>query len=288
MQGLSVYDKGIRYLSECLANYTGACAYLVIYAAAVVYLCVFGSRREKEIFIPCSVFLLVTVYNPAAPVLLNRFFDVNNEYYRFFWLAPVIILVPYLCARLIMTRTDMTQKIVAALLVAAVLACSGKYVYADGIKLATNIYKMPEELMEVSEMIHKDCEAEYPKAFLEYEYNMQMRQYDPKMMLTIDREDYLYAVMNPYTDKMLDDDEHPQYRLLASLIRLQPVEESRILDALELTKTEYVVLDKANPRVSFLLGAGLKKVGETAGHIVLRYELKERNDFELVDYTVVY
>ena len=100
MQGLNVTEKGIGYLWACLTAYTGACAYLMLYVAALVYICVFGSRREKEIFLPCSVFLILTVYNPAAPVILDKFFDVNNEYYRFFWITPVVILLSYVMAKL--------------------------------------------------------------------------------------------------------------------------------------------------------------------------------------------
>jgi hypothetical protein len=288
MQGLNVTERGIGYLWACLSAYTGACAYLMLYAAALLYVCIFGSRREKEIFIPCSVFLILTVYNPIAPVILDKFFDVNSEYYRFFWIAPVIALVPYLFTKLIFNARDGRTKAALTVLILCICLVSGNFVYKDGIRLASNIYKMPDELIEISSIIHADSKAAYPKAFLEYEYNMQMRQYDPKLQLTIDREDYMNAVSLPYTDEMLNDEAHPQYRLLASLVRLQPVESEAFLDALEATKTEYVVLSKGNPRDTFLMSAGLKKIAETENHEVFRYEVKEPYEFELVDYSVVY
>lgn len=289
MQGLNVAEKGIWYLKECFAYYTGSCAYFMLYAAALVYICIAGSKREKEIFVPCSVFLFLTVYNPAAPVILDHFFDVNSEYYRFFWLLPVVVLVPYLGARLIMTSAGLRQRIVVSVLIAAIFLVSGRYVYADGIKWAQNIYKMPPELIEVSEKIHSDSDKKYPKAFLEYEYNMQMRQYDPAMMLTIDREDYLYAVSGAtYDEEMLNDELHPQYRLLAVLVKNQDIDKADILNALEATKTEYVVLSRNHPRIDYLKEAGLKEAAVTGEHVILKYELKEPYEFELVDYSVVY
>ncbi len=288
MQTINVYEKGIGYLWACLSQYTGACAYLCLYAAALVYICLRGTKREKEVFLPCSVFLILTVYNPVAPVVLDKFFDVNNEYYRFFWILPVIVLIPYLFTKLIFTAKKGSDRIVVTLIILCICLVSGKFVYADGIKPAANIYKMPDELIEISGIIHEDSTAAYPKAFLEYEYNMQMRQFDPKILLTIDREDYLYAASNVYSEDMLMDEAHPQYCLLASLVRMQPVEEEAFLDALEATKTEYVVLSKDNPRTSFLMMAGLKKVKETESHIVFKYDIKEPYDFELVDYSVVY
>ena len=212
----------------------------------------------------------------------------NSEYYRFFWIAPVIVLVPYLFTKLLFNAVDRRSKAALAALILCICLVSGNFVYKDGIRFASNIYKMPDELMEISAIIHADSTAAYPKAFLEYEYNMQMRQYDPKLQLTIDREDYMNAVSLPYTEEMLEDEAHPQYRLLASLVRLQPVDREAFIDALEATKTEYVVLSKGNPRDTFLMSAGLKKIAETESHAVYRYEVKEPYDFELVDYSVVY
>ena len=288
MQGLNVTEKGITYLWECLSLYTGACAYMLLYVAALIYICIYGSRREKEIFVPCSVFLLVTVYNPAAPLILDHIFDVNSEYYRFFWVTPVLILIPYLAALLITRSQTGRQRIIVTGLLVLTVMFSGRFVYTDGFRLAHNIYKMPDEMIEVSELIHKDSGNEYAKAFLEYEYNMQMRQYDPKMLLTIDREDYLNAVSMPYTEEMLNDEAHPEYRLLALLVRNQPVEKDEFIQALENTKTEYVVVKSSHPKINYLKSAGLKTVGKTDSNTIFKYELSEPYEFELVDYSVVY
>jgi hypothetical protein len=40
--------------------------------------------------------------------------------------------------------------------------------------------------------------------------------------------------------------------------------------------------------VDYLKGAGLTVVGETANHTILHYEPKEREDFELPDYSEVW
>ena len=333
MQSLNVFEKGIGYLEACLEYYNGASAYLMLYVIALIYLMLRGTKREKEIFLPCSIFLLVTVYNPVAPVILDHFFDVNSEYYRFFWITPVIILLPYLAVRLIlntirrntlnggqekentyaeteavskqeqkmesapkqehkteagMTAGMQTKTLTVFCLLLVILACSGTFLYQGGVTFADNIYKMPQDMIEVSELIHKDTEVEYPKAFLEYEYNMQMRQYDPKLLLTVDREDYLYAVANDFTEEQLSDEAHPQYKIIAALVKYQEIPVSEFLDALEETHTEYVVLDKGSPSLSYLKEAGLSKVGETATHTVMKYELREPYRFELVDYSEVY
>ena len=169
MQGLNVFEKGIGYLEACLAYYNGSNAYAMLYVIALLYILVFGNDREKQIFLPSGIFLILTVYNPLAPVVLDRFFDVNSEYYRFFWITPIVILLPYVAVKLLWQLEGGLRK-TAAVLLALIFLLSGSFLYKNGIRWADNIYKMPGDLIAVSELIHQDAEAEYPKAFLEYEY----------------------------------------------------------------------------------------------------------------------
>lgn len=285
---LNVYERGFDYLRLCLDYYSENCAFLMLFFLALVFVCIKGSETEKRIFVPSGLVLLLTVYNPVSPVILMHFFDVNSEYYRLFWIAPVVILVPYVAVRLILMADSKGGKAYIFALVVILFVLSGNFLYSNGYEKAENIYKMPGELIEVSEIIHRDSDAVYPKVFLEYEYNMQMRQYDPKIMLTVDREDYLYAISYDYTEEMLTDDTHPQYRMLASLIKQKPVEEADFINALELSHTEYVVLDKQNHMTDYVKLCGLRLIGETANNNVYRYDLKEEYEFTLVDYSVVY
>lgn len=283
------YDK-IAYLRECLTRYNGSTGFLVLYFAALIYILIKGSNREKRIFIPVSVLSVLTVYNPLFPHILSIFADINSEYYRFFWMTPVIILVPYTVTKLILALTNGEIKHKKTIIILAVLTVmvASNCIVKSGMRLPENVYKVPNEMIKVSEIIHADSEDEYPKAFLEYEYNMQMRQYDGSMLLTIDREDYLYAILQEYTTEMIDSDEFPQYRLLAAFIRYQNVDTDKVLDALEMTKTEYVVLTTGSTWIPKLTDAGLRIVDTTEHHTILKYTLIDKTPFELVDYSECY
>lgn len=287
MQSINVFENGIGYLAECLGLYLGNCAYLLLYMIGTVYILLKGSKEEKEIFLPCTITLLCTVYNPLMPVVVDKFFDISSEYYRLFWLTPIVILVPYVISKLITGVSNMKEKTAVLVFAVAVLIISGNFVYEQGIPLAQNIYKIPDELIEITQIIHEDTDEEYPKAFFEYEYNMEARQYDPKMLLTIDREEYIYAVNYTYTDEMLNDENVPTNRILAVLVRNQNVETGDFTDALEATKTEYVVVTKGHPRTEYLVQAGLNLVADTATHYIFKYNLSEPANYALVDYTDV-
>ena len=287
MQSINVFENGIGYLGKCLSLYLGNCAYLLLFLCGIIYIIVKGNKEQREIFVPGAVLMLLTVYNPLFPVVIDKFFDISSEYYRFFWMTPVIVLVPFVASNLIDGAGSKIEKMTVIVFLIITVVFAGNFVYENGISLADNIYKIPDELIEIDKIIHSDTSEEYPKAFFEYEYNMEIRQYDPKMLLTIDREEYIYAVNYSYTDEMINDDEVPTNRILASLVRNQDVDAMRFKDALEATKTEYVVVTAGHYRIPMLKEAGLRLIGSTGGHEIYKYDLTEPGGYELIDYTDV-
>jgi len=284
MQSINIYEKGISYLNAVLSVYAQNCAYFVLYILGLIYIFVKGTKRDKEIFLPQAILLILTVYNPLFAYFVNRFFDINNEYYRLFWIAPVALLVSYIVAGIVSGVKNTGEKGIVVVLILLIGLTAGNFVYADGYNRIENIYQIPDELIEITEIIHENASQEYPKAFFEYEYNMQVRQYDPKIRLTIDREDYLRAVVENYPEDMINDDEHPQYRILAALVRGQEVDTESLRNALELTKTEYVVISSGNTAERLLEDAGLSVIAKTDGHIVYGYDVQEPYIYELLDY----
>ncbi len=290
MTSLNVVEQGLSYLRACLNLYSGECAFLVLYVIALIWVCARGTKLERRVFIPSGVLLLVTVYNPLFPVMINRFFDVNNEYYRFFWITPVVILLPYAAAKLVMMMKDRSSRWIMAVALVILMILSGNFIYRNGYQKAENIYKMPSELMEIADLIHEQSDKVYPQVLLEYEYNMQMRQYDPKILLTIDREDYLYANTHDYSGEMISDEDHPQYKLLGVIARNQTIDimPDDFAEALEKTHTEYVVIGNDSLLHKYMGLAGLYPVATTENHVIYKYDLIEPYAFELVDYTPVY
>lgn len=286
MQSINIYEKGIGYLSAVMSVYMDSCAYFALYLLGLVYILIKGDKREKEIFIPSSVLMILTVYNPVVPFFLNKLFDVNSEYYRLFWIAPVIVLAGYISTKLITGAGSKKEKTAMVVFLLVLGLCAGNFAYKDGYTSAENIYQIPDELIEISELIHENSDVSYPKAFFEYEYNMQIRQYDPKIQLTIDRDDYIRAVTEDYPEDMIENDECPQYRILAALVRGQNVDRDAFLWALENTKTEYIVISKGNLKEDFLKEAGLTAIAETQNHVIYHYDVVEPYIYEPVDYSM--
>ncbi len=287
-------DAGISYLWLCLCEYSKGCVFVGMYAAALVFVLIKGTDTEKKIFLPQAVLLLLTVYNPVFPVLLNRFFDVNNEYYRFFWIAPVVFLTAYVMARVCILSNGALRYIAAAVFVTAIIL-GGQFLYKDGYIKSPTIYKMPTEIPQLSEMIHKDADGRYdgdyfPRAICEFDYEMCLRQYDASIMLSCTREEYLTAVMGKLTPDDINSEEIYYPRLLAVVVLGTPIPADQFLGGMEHTGTEYVCVSTVNTSVCDYLekDCGLRLVGKTANHSLYHYELKDSEGWRLPDYSDVW
>ncbi len=289
MQSLNISDAGFMYLFKCIGYYSEGCTYFILYIAALIFIAVKGEKRIKQVFIPPAVMMLLSVFNPVFPVVINRIFDINKEYYRFFWMAPVVIAVSFAAAVLTGDYVHTaSKKLILTAVITAILVSCGTYVYQDGYIKAPNIYKMPTEIPEISEMIHKDSKVEYPRAMFEFDYNMQMRQYDASILLACDREAYINAISGTLTWKEINADENYYNRLLAVVSLNEEIDRDKFLEGMDKTNTEYVVVSSGSRVLGYLKDAGLRVVGTTENHTVLHYDLKDPKIFEPADYSEVW
>ena len=307
MQSLNIADAGFGYIIKCIGLYYEGNVYFILYLISIAFLSVFGESgikgkplpaamkepsavRLREIFLPQFVFMALTVYNPLFPVALNTFFDVNKEYYRFLWMAPIIICIAAAGSIIVFeyAGSSRIRRAASALLIICILVSGGTFLYKDGYIPSPTIYHMPTEIPEVSRLIHEDADEEYPRAMFEYDYNMMIRQYDASILLACDREAYMEAMGGGVTYESAMEEGNYIHRLLAVVGLGIRIPGDYLRSALENTHTEYVVVTNASGNVDYLKGAGLTVVGETANHTILHYEPKEREDFELPDYSEVW
>ena len=289
MQTLTVAGSGLLYIFKCIGYYSGSCFYLLIYAAALVYLFLKGSDKEKDLFVRPGIMMLLTVYNPLTPVLIDKIFDINKEYYRFLWITPVVIILSYCAVKIVSEKfKGRGERTIAVVAFVFLLMGAGNFVYAKGYMATTNNYKMPGEVIQVAEIIRRSSTVKYPRALCDYNLNMEIRQYDASILLTADREKYMNAVAGNITDEMLAAEGSYVNRLLAMVVQERKLPKDILLEALTETNTEYIVLSKESGIIDYLKKFGFKEVGDTKSRIVLHYDIEGVNEFELADYTDVW
>ena len=288
MQTLNINEEGLSYIFKCAGYYTEGCLYFAFYLIALIFVCV-REKKGRQIFLPQAAMMLFTVFNPVFPLILIRIFDVNNEYYRFFWMLPVLILISYASVIIV---CDIPKTAVRKVIASAALVCifisGGVFIYENGYVKAENIYKMPSELPQIVDMIHKDSDVKYPRVMFEYDYHMQVRQYDASILLPCDREAYLNAVSGKLNYPVITEDADYYNRLLAVVALNMKLDRETFLEGMDQTNTEYIVLTNGSDMINYLKDMGLKVVGSTVNHTVLHYDLKDRKEFEIADYSEIW
>ena len=173
MAGLSIKENGLQFVWLCLQNYWGSCLFLLFFAAGILWSLFCHRKQEARIFLGYAVFLILTAYNPFLVSYLVPKIDFENEYYRLFWILPVLPGVAYYAVRLIFALKKRWTKILLTLVFCVVLAAAGTPLQGvvQNFALAENIYKVPNDLRAVCDVIHEDYGKEQPRVIFDGSLN---------------------------------------------------------------------------------------------------------------------
>ena len=286
MQGFTIAETGLFYIWRCLLAYNGLCFYIILYIILLVFIAAKGSKEEKRSFLYPAAIMLLTVYNPIFPLIINRFFDVNKEYYRLFWIAPIVLLPSYMAAKETGAgRRSRGAKCIMFVACTLIFVGMGTFVYKGGYPMQENIYKVPNEVLEVADIIHRSASVKYPTSICDYNLHMELRQYDASILLAADRTQYLEAITDTFQDEQTQQENYYVNKLLAVVARGVSIPKEEFLESLDATNTEFVVLHSVSHMVPYLKRAGLTEVGRAGSRTVFHYDLKNPIDYDLVDYS---
>lgn len=262
--------------------------------------------RESAAWTFLSVILVcaVTVYNPFLVRILIPKLGMTAVYYRFFWVAPITFGAAYYLARAIFSIRKTAVRLIAGAAAAALFALV--IPVNPGLKnlrLPTNVYKVDGAVPVLCEAIHEDFETtqtyqkaaariaavsdrnsklwlkrkarENPLCVFPYQIEFAVRQYDPQIRLLFNRNLRLFYEGNRTTGITYDESK-VKYQRRAMILdamygRDTSVTPEAFRDAMDQTKTKYLVVEEQMANGSFLLQAGCRQVGVTAGYTIFRY-----------------
>ena len=272
MRGLSVAEQGLCFIFDCFVKYQGTWTYVLLGMIAVLLILLYRKKEAEFLFLWYPLVLLLTVFNPFLMNKLIVKMDFESEFYRFFWLVPLPFFLAY---ALIETGSRLKKGWKRVALIAAVgglvLFCNQSSLKQIAtISIPKNVYKVEDDLLTVAELIHRDSTKEEPKVALPLEYNLQARQYDPSLRLTIERNKMMFWLgidtAGSYTD------ENQSYRYQSDIMDViyggRNTEPSVLKKALAKTRTDYLVAYKKNDVHETIREAGCQAVGETPEAVV--------------------
>lgn len=278
------FENSWLFVLKCLKEYWADCPFLLYFFAGLIWTYGWKKGKEDRIFWYAVWVLGLTVYNPLLiHLIVPRFLDAEI-YYRFFWLLPVTIGVAYYAALMVAECGKTWKKCAAAAVFMALIvttsSVNGNIVY--NVRLPENLYKVPDAVLYACDLIHRDYEGEgEPKAVFTDEYEIYVRQYDPSIRLTIDRNTRLYYNGSSVVGEVKETKAYKRRkRILDVLNSAEEVPVKKFRKALQKTKTNYLVVPEWYSCHAYLLEAGLTVVDQTGGIIVYRFDLEENENIQ--------
>lgn len=272
MTGLSVKEQGLGFIFACFEKYQGSWLYGVLILSALILILLYRKKEANFLFGWYPLVLLLTVFNPFLMNFVIEKMDFESEFYRFFWLLPTSVLLSFALVEGAGQMKKNWQRAAVVILMSAVVASGNQDSLSQFLSLQfpKNVYKVEDDLLAVTEIIHRDSQKEQPKVALPLEYNLQARQYDPSLKLTIERNKMMYWLGIDTAGSYSE--ENASYRYQSNIMEviyggrnIHPIVLKR---SLHMTHTDYLVAYKKNAVHETIEAAGCTAIGETPDAVV--------------------
>ena len=233
-------------------DFGGTGYYTILFVLALIYLgFTEEDKRVRTILVYIPAIMMVLFFLPLFYMLYNQL-D-NGTYYRILWLMPMTVVIAYAGCKLIGHHVKL-----GVLLACIVLVISGTCVYnSPYISKAQNAYHLPQETIDICEMIRPAEGEERVWALFPAEQVHYVRQYTTTIQLPFGRESIETA---------WGFGKHPLYELLQ-------MEEIPVKELSELSienYCNYIILLKSMKVDGNLSEYGIELIGETENYLVYR------------------
>lgn len=235
---------------EIFKEYSGTGYLSILFVVALVYLWMTEKNKiTRYIFVYGAGIIQILFFVPFFYWGYNILDE--GTYYRILWLLPSTIVIAYSAVRVMGQHTK-----VGLLLSILVVMISGQYVYSSVyITKAENAYNIPQEVIEVCDMIGPEEGEERIWAIFPDDMIHYVRQYTIDVQMVYGRE----VLVNSW-----DTADHPLYEVMSE--EILDVEE--LAELVELYACNYVILNKEKEVDGDLAEAGIEWFGETDTHVV--------------------
>lgn len=242
----------MREILEIFQGFTGSGFLTILYVLTLIYL--WTSEKNptiRAIFVYGASVIQVLFFIP----LFYYGYQILDEgtYYRILWILPMTVTIAYAAVK-ILGRYPIGSIVVG---VAMVMVC-GQYVYTnDYVSVAENAYHIPQEAIEVCDVIMPKEEEERITGVFPDELIHFVRQYSSRIQMAYGRDylapDWIYG-------------DHP-------LRKVMNQEEIRISELVRLAteqKCQYIILEKNKELIGDFERANVFKIGETTNYDIYR------------------
>lgn len=250
--------------------------FMGVYILILIYIWFKKDKDKIQMLIPMTIFLAVTVFNFLMMEYIVIPMGLKAEWYRMYWLLPVIPVTAYGALEIIhMQEKSIKKWVLSGMCVICIILC-GQPIWGFGYECQENPYKVRKELVEIANIIHNDCADQTVKVLFPEEYYLnEMRQYDASIIMSTWKSvvgEVTREFQNTGTYALAEDDvrQRSQEVLVLANVCSYGVGQEEIYRALYITETQYVVCDTTTGSLEYFLEAGCQKVGDAGQYSILK------------------
>lgn len=162
----------------------------ILYAISVIYLIY---QKKKYLFSDYAKIAIVStliVFNPLFCGFIVRYFFTYTRYFRILWLMPV-----YCVIAIAATDFCSSRRKFSVVMCAIMIYVTGKFEFTGNFSFAENIYKLPQEVVEICEYFKQTEEYSNGQLKISAEPYLStfIRQYDSRIRLQFGRSSTVYT-----------------------------------------------------------------------------------------------
>ena len=166
-------------------------------------------------------------------------------------------------------------KIITMILMVILIVGSGKNPFDLYIR-AGNIYKIRNESLEISTIIHEDAENKKPVVLVDYDILIDLWQYDVNFLPVLTRSEYSFFSSNNFADEQVQQTvlESGNYREILGMTLLSgtQIDLAVFQEGIEKLAVDYIIQNKKLDLQDYLEGCGYEIYKETENYLVYHVE----------------
>ena len=275
---IHIDEWGWGFVWECFRRFQGEGIFFVFFLLSVIAAAFFLKNQWKKGLLAYLLFLALTVFNPILINPVVGLLDLDDEYYRFIWLLPVTILIAWFAVYLVERAPKAALRAVVCALCIIALAFPGKTILARGLEPAENLYKIPDEVIEVCETIHDISGEENLTLYVDFDLAVLINQYDPSYEMALSYSDISIFQSSYDSDKTEEYDGVFSPELISKWFLYQIFELNNtgaeiapLARSLDWLGTDYVVLRRDEPMLEYAKEQNCVPVYETETYIIMEF-----------------
>lgn len=168
----------------------GTTSFLILFICALLYIYLVVEKQYRKMFVMTALCFLL-VFNDITFALVKHF-NASGEYYRFFWMIPVSAILAVMIAYLFTKADTIVKKGFALLIIGMMILTSGPERNIPDVQIhrIDNIYGIPEETMEIIQLMDEDREGDSAVVLCTEEMIRYLRVYDGAYISAVPRSIY--------------------------------------------------------------------------------------------------